>query len=65
MHFILAAVAGCKESLDVVKKGFMKGVVTKDGYANTLRAYQERYNEMKSDDRNKFAEALRQREEGM
>ena len=65
MHFILAAEAGCKESLDVVKKGFMKGVVTKDGYANTLRAYQERYNEMKSDDRNKFAEALRQREEGM
>ena len=65
MHFIFAAEAGCKESLDVVKKGFMKGVVTKDGYANTLRAYQERYNEMKSDDRNKFAEALRQREEGM
>ena len=64
-HFILSAKAGDKESLDYLKEGFMDGYVTKDEYANTLRAYQERYNEMKSDDRNKFAEALRQREEGM
>ena len=64
-HFILAARAGGKDSLDIVKKGYMIDIVTKDEYENTLRAYQERYNEMKSEDRNKFAEALRQRAQGM
>ena len=52
-HFILAAKAGFKDSLDAVKEGFMKGVVTKDEYANTLRAYQQRHDEMKSKDRDK------------
>ena len=48
-HFILAARAGHEGSLNVVKKGFMKGWVTKDNYASTLRAYQNRTDEMKSD----------------
>ena len=52
-HFILAARAGDKDSLDVVKKRFMEGFVTKDEYANTLRAYQSRQDEMKSDERDK------------
>ena len=34
-HFTLAARAGFKDSLDNVKKGFMRGLVTKDEYANT------------------------------
>ena len=50
-HFVLAAKAGHKESLDVVKKGFMHGIVTKDDYASTLRAYQMRQDESKSDAR--------------
>ena len=50
-HFILAARAGHKNSLDKVKKGFMNHLVTKNEYANTLRAYQTRYDEIKSDDR--------------
>ena len=58
-HFVLAAKAGIKESLNAVKKGYMKGFVTKEEYANTLRAYQQRQDEMKSDERDK-AEALRQ-----
>ena len=58
-HFILAANAGCKRSLDNVKAGFMRGFITKDEYANTLRAYQQRHDEMKSDDRDK-AEAFYQ-----
>ena len=58
-HFILAARAGFKNSLDAVKKGFMHGIVTKDEYANTLRAYQKRHDEMKSDDRDKAEEADR------
>ena len=48
-HFILSAKAGCKESLDAVKAGFMKGFITKDEYANTLRAYHTRYDETKSE----------------
>ena len=52
-HFLLAAKAGYKPSLDNVKAGFMDGLVTKDEYENTIRAYHERCNEMKSDNRDK------------
>ena len=50
-HFILSARAGDKDSLDQVKEGFMGGIIKKDEYANTLRTYQQRHDEMKSDDR--------------
>ena len=59
-HFILGARAGYRRSLDVVKQGYMKSVVTKDEYANTLRAYQQRHDEMISEARDKAA-ALRMR----
>jgi len=52
-HSILAAKAGDKESLHNVKVGFTKEYVTKDEYANTLHAYQQRQDEMKSDERDK------------
>ena len=52
-HFILAASAGYKDSLDTVKQGFMNGHVSKDQYANTLRAYQESQGEMESKARDK------------
>ena len=52
-HFLLAARAGNKDSLDVVKEGFMHGIVTKDEYADTLRAYHKIQDEMKSDMRDK------------
>ena len=55
-HFILSARAGFKLSLDNVKEGFMHGIVTKDEYANTLRAYQNIQDEMKSDDRDRVIE---------
>ena len=58
-HYIIAAKAGFKLSLDRVREGFMNGIVTKDEYANTLRAHQQRHDEMKSDDRDK-AYVLRQ-----
>ena len=35
------------------EESFMTGYVTKDEYANTLRAYQSQQDEMKSDDRDK------------
>ena len=55
-HFILSASAGYKNSLDWVRASFMEGSVTKDEYANTLRAYQQRHDEMKSDDRDRAGE---------
>ena len=50
---MVAARAGFIDSLDNVKAGFRKGYVTKDEYANSLRAYHERLKEMKSDERDK------------
>ena len=58
-HFILAAKAGDKKSLDVVKEGYMDDMVTKGEYANTLRAYHQRYDEMTSDARDRAEEAYR------
>ena len=55
-HMVLAARGGHKKALDMVKKGFMVGMVTKDEYANTLRSYQKIQDEMKSDERDKAKE---------
>jgi hypothetical protein len=55
-HFMLAAEAGNKDSLDEVKRGFTKGYVTKDEYESTLRAYHECQAEMKSEARDNAAE---------
>ena len=52
-HFMISAKAGHEEALDGVKKGFLKGLVTKDEYASTLRAYQKIQDEMKSNAREK------------
>jgi len=52
---ISAAKAGDKGALDEVKVRFSRGDVTKDEYADTLRAYQTRQEEMKSDARDKAA----------
>ena len=54
-HFMVAARAGHTIALDVVKRGFIRGHVTKDEYAQTLRAYKKRYDEMKSDARDRAA----------
>ena len=55
-HFMLAAKAGNKDSLDEVKRGFTKGLVTKDEYESTLRAYHVCQAEMKSETRDNAAE---------
>ena len=54
-HFIMAAKAGYEKSLDNVKQGFKSGLVTKDEFAATLRAYHERRKEMESDAREEAA----------
>jgi len=48
-HFMIAAKAGDKECLDKVRKGFERGVVTKDDYAEALRDYQKIHEETKSE----------------
>ena len=52
-HFIFAASAGYKPSLDNVKQGYTAGHIRKDEYANTLREYQKSQDELKSDARDK------------
>ena len=54
-HFIISSRAGYKDSLDMVKDGYMDGHVTKEEYAQTLRAYQKSNDEMKSEKRDKAA----------
>ena len=54
-HFFLASRVGSKLSLDNVKDGYMEGYITKEQYANTLRAYQMSQDETKSDTRDKAA----------
>jgi len=53
MHLMVAARAGYNKALDKVKIGFQRGMITKDGYENVLRAYHERHREMKSDQRDR------------
>ena len=60
-HFIIAARAGNKLSLNTVKQGYMRGLVTKEEYANTLREYQKSQDETKSDARDKALTARNQR----
>ena len=57
-HFIIAAKAGYKCSLDTVKVGFQKGILTKDEYEATLWAQKIR-DEMRSEAREK-AESMRE-----
>jgi len=55
-HWKIGARFGHEKCLKMVKIGLIGGMVTKDDYANCLRAYHERQNEIKSDERDKAAE---------
>ena len=52
-HMMISATAGHEGSLGAVKVCFQNGMITKDGYENVLRTYQQRKDEMKSDARDK------------
>jgi hypothetical protein len=56
-HLIINANLGCDISVKMIKDLFVDGIVSKDDYATTLRAYQAAVNETKSDEREK-AEAV-------
>ena len=50
-HRMIAAKAGSERSLKNIKLGFRDGFIAKVGYESTLRAYHERQDGMKSDER--------------
>eukprot|EP00956_Cyclotella_meneghiniana_P042774 scaffold249315_cov39-Cyclotella_meneghiniana.AAC.2 len=52
-HFMIAAKFGCHESLEMVKIGFTKCIVTKEDFENTLRCYQASHDEVRSEDRDR------------
>ena len=53
----ISSEGGGQGLLDCVKQGFMNVFMAKDEYASTLRAaYQQRLDEMKSDERDKAAD---------
>ena len=54
-HALISASDGHQSSLDEVKNGYNHGDVTKDEFERTLRAYQERQDETKSEMRDKAA----------
>lgn len=54
-HFIIGAMDGYDESLKFMRGGYKAGYITKDGYADILRAYQYISNSMKSEQRTKVA----------
>jgi hypothetical protein len=56
-HFFIAAASGHKDSLDIIRKGYSNGKVTKEEYASSLRAYQAAHDGMRSIQRDQVAEA--------
>lgn len=52
-HFMIAAKCGHDDSLQDVKRGFMKGLVTKEDFEKTLREHQASQDETKSDQRDR------------
>ena len=52
-HWMIAARAGHDDSLDRIKQGYLDGHITKDDFANVLRAHQNSVSEMKSDHRDR------------
>ena len=54
-HYMIAARAGCNDSLEHVKEGYKDGHVAKDDFANTLRAHKTSVDGRKSDRRDQAA----------
>ena len=50
-HFMISAAQGNDESLQSVKNGYMEGHLTKDDFAQALRAHKSAQDEMKSEQR--------------
>ena len=53
-HWMISVKMGQDKSLDSIKEMFMKGLATKDDYAEALREYQSAVEEMRSTERDEF-----------
>jgi hypothetical protein len=58
-HWVIAANLGCDISLNLIKKLFMEGILSKEDYATALRGHQAAVNALKSADREKAEEAIK------
>ena len=58
-HFLLSSKMGDKESVELIRKIFMKGHATKAQYAEALRGYQNSLDETKSPQRDRALDILR------
>ena len=58
-HYMIAAKCGSDRSLEMVKKGFKVGTVTKEDLEKTLRCYQASRDEMRSEERDRAKAAQR------
>ena len=59
-HFMIAARCGYNKALEAVGEGYKDGHVTKDEYANILRACRDSQDEMKSERREKSRDWVRE-----
>ena len=57
-HWMISAAAGYDESLEEIRKGFLRGYATKDDFEKALRAHKEAKDEEKSDQREVSAAIL-------
>lgn len=57
--FLITANLGCNKSLKNIKIFYANGHTSKEEYADTLRAYQATVEEMKSAEREKAEEAVK------
>ena len=56
-HYMIAAGAGCDDSLKGIRQLYLEGHATKDDFEKALRAHKEAKDEMKSDQREAAAAA--------
>jgi len=59
-HWMISAAAGDDDSLKAIQQGYLDGRVTKDDFEKALRAHKEAKDEMKSDQREAHAAAMRE-----
>jgi len=57
-HLMISANAGCDLFMKSVQEGYKRGFVTKDDYTKTMSEYGNSIDEMKSDDRDRYAAKL-------
>ncbi|EJK56720.1 hypothetical protein THAOC_23342, partial [Thalassiosira oceanica] len=58
-HFLIAANMGYEDSVEAIKRMFMRGQATKEQYADALKGYRDAVEEMKSRDRDEASALMK------